>query len=95
MMGRVDGFPFTIEMQVFISLCTRTIVLNVDLQRDSVEEVQRMIEEREGIPANEQHLTVGGKPLRQGTFLRYYDVLWCQSTIHISPRLPGGNGYNN
>jgi ubiquitin C len=63
------------------------------VRSDSVEEVKRVIEEREGIPVTEQHLILGGKPLRHGTFLRDYDALGHQSTINVFPRIRGGNRY--
>ncbi|KAL6906288.1 hypothetical protein ACP4OV_003889 [Aristida adscensionis] len=80
------------EPQIFVRTCNRTVVLNVNLRCDSVEDVKRLIEGREGIPTTEQHLIFGAKPLRQGTFLRDYDALGDQSTIHVSQRVRAGNG---
>lgn len=77
-------------MQIFIRSCNRTVALTVNLQCDSVEDVKRAIEEREGIPVEEQHLVVCGKPLRQGAFLRDYDALGHQSTVDVSMRVRGG-----
>jgi ubiquitin C len=78
-------------MQIFVRTCNRTIGLNVNLASDSVEEVKRLIEEREGIPVSEQHLIFGGKPLRHGTSLRDYEALGDGSTINVIPRIRGGN----
>lgn len=83
--------PIDQESQIFVRTCNRTIVLDVNVRSDSVEEVKRVIEEREGIPVTEQHLILGGKPLRHGTFLRDYDALGHQSTINVFPRIRGGN----
>lgn len=78
-------------MQIFIRACNRTVALNVNLQCDSVEDLKRAIEEREGIPVKEQHLIVCGKPLREGAFLRDYDALgYRQSTVDVSMRVRGG-----
>ncbi|XP_066338849.1 uncharacterized protein [Miscanthus floridulus] len=68
------------ESQIFIRACNRTVALNVNLQCDSVEDVKRAIEKREGIPVEEQHLVVCGKPLREGAFLRDYRYrTWLQA----------------
>ncbi|KAL6642596.1 hypothetical protein ACP70R_020777 [Stipagrostis hirtigluma subsp. patula] len=83
--------PVTHKSQIFIRACNRTITLNVNLRCDSVEEVKHQIEEREGIPFKEQYLIFGGKPLRQGTFLRDYDALGDQSTAHVASRVRGGH----
>ncbi|CAL4940915.1 unnamed protein product [Urochloa decumbens] len=77
--------------QIFIRACNGTFALNVNLRCDSVEQVQSIIQEREGILVKDQCLIHGVKPLRQGTFLRDYDALRDHSTIHVSLRVCGGH----
>jgi ubiquitin-large subunit ribosomal protein L40e len=76
-------------MQIFVRSCHGTCLLNTNLQSGTVETLKCLVEEREGIPAKDQYLIFGAKPLRDGTLLRDYAIR-DESTIDVLPRIRGG-----
>lgn len=57
----------------------------------SVDQLKDMVEEIEGIPADQQRMVFAGKQLESGTYLKDYNIM-PESTVHLVLRLRGGDG---
>ncbi|KAI9016208.1 ubiquitin-related domain-containing protein [Hyaloraphidium curvatum] len=77
-------------VQIFVKTLTgKSIGFNVDLAKDTVTDLKRMIDKREGIPVEQQRLIYGGKQVQDNVMLADYGVLK-ESTLHLVLRLKGG-----